>query len=363
MNVINKTNKYLLENYPLIWNTRLVWMISVNILVHLLFFSIGFSSANNLEDLKNNYSLNSFFFVSSAIYYNFLISIFVVLVWFIFYLRNNAFKNTYCLKKGMLFKQFCIIFFIFFISTTQYFSFKKGLITKIKTLYSWDEVNKDIKTFNKVALFLVQNQSDYEIDKKKYPKPFPLNVAFTDSNKLNENVDITKPFLEYKGSKFQFYEIDEELWDKNTENNNLLNEYNKYDFKYRIVKDVSEFKALLHPSLYNYSKTKFTTGQDSIESKKLLNYYQDILEKADEFSIKEELKKGIYLAQKYQIKHNLNIPEWYQLINNQPNYLLKELINVNDPNLKDVNGFYYNNNYSNNNSTFDIGRDCKLNSV
>ncbi|AUC84671.1 hypothetical protein CW731_04915 [Polaribacter sp. ALD11] len=330
MNFINKINKHLLENYPLIWNTRLVWMLAVNILVHLLFFMIGYASANSIEDLKAHYNLSNFFFETSTVYYNFLISIFILLVWVIYYLRNNAFKSVYSLKKGMLFKQFCVILLIFFISTTQYFSFKKGLVTKIKSLYSWAEVSEDIKTFNNIGLFFVHKQSDFEINKKKYPKPFPLKVAINTKNST-DNVDFEKPYLEYEGTQFQFYSINEKFWQEDLKEHAFLNDYEKNSFKYRNIEDISAFKELLHPSLYNYSETKFTIGQDSTDLKNQLKYFQNILDTGDESKIKEDLKKGLFLAKKYELSTNLNIETWFNLVNNKPNYLLKELLNTSNP--------------------------------
>lgn len=343
MNFINKVNKHLLENYPLIWNTRLVWMLVANVFVHLLFFMIGYSSANTITDLKEHYTLSNFFFETSTVYYNFLISIFILLIWIIYYLRNNAFKNLYSFKRGMLFKQFCIILFIFFISTTQYFSFKKGLVTKIKSLYSWVEVNEDIKAFNSISLFLMHNQADYKIDKKKYPKPFPLKVAINNKNST-DNIDFKKPYLEYEGTQFQFYNINEKLWQEDSKQNEYLTVYGKHSFKYRNIEDISAFKELLHPSLYNYSGTKFTIGQDSIDLENQLKYFQNILNNQDESKIKDDLKKGLYLARKYELSTNLSIESWFDLVNNSPNYLLKELINVSNPVNKELRSYTSNSN-------------------
>ncbi len=349
MNFINKINKYLLERYPLIWNTRLIWMITLNILIHLLFFVIGYTSANEIADLKKQPNLSAFFYSSSGIYYNFLISIFTLLIWIVFYLRNNAFKNLYEIPKGLLFKQFCIILFIFFISTSQYFSFKQGLITKIKNLYSWQEVDRDIKTFNKAGLFLIQNLDYYNIDNKKYPKPFPLKVTSASIDGYTGNIDSTKSFMEHKGRLYQFYNINKELYQQEKSKkdiyNNIYYENNKYyNFKYRIVEDVSDYKILLNPSLLNYSETLFPFGQDSIAYQNQLKSHQKILENGDELEIKNELKNLIVLAKKYEINHNLTIDNWFPLVNNRnDNYLIKELINKSDPNEKE----YQNNNYTN----------------
>lgn len=350
MNTINKINKYLLEHYPLIWNTRLFWMIIVNLAVHLLFFLIGFSTINGLEDLKQHYTLDNYFFDTSNLYYNVLISIFILLIWIIFYLRNNAFKNLYSIKKGMLFKQFCIILLIIFMSITQFFSFKKGLTLKIKSLYSWQEIDADIKAFNRTALFLAQNEADYKIGEKQYPEPFPLKKATAYRRNLSKKIDTTKSFFKYKGEYFQFYKVNEEAKLEDKDEYLPQNVYHN-DFKYRIVKDVSEFKQLLYPSLLNYSKEKFSYGQDSLAHKNQLDYQEEILKNQDGFKIREALNEMLFLAKKYKIKHNLEVETWFKLIDNKPNYFLKKLINTADPSFEDHNRVKYNKkNTSRNNS-------------
>ena len=336
MHIINKINKYLLEQHPLIWNTRLVWMLGINILVHLLFFSLGFSSVKGVEDLKFFHNLKAFFFETSAVYYNVLISIFVLLIWVLFYLRNNAFKDLYSVKKGMLFQQFLIIFFVIFISSSQYYSFNKGLTVRIKALYSWQEIDADIKAFNKTALFLTQDQENFEINKKKYPTPFPLEVAKTSNYSKPPAIDKTKPYVKYNGDDFQFYKIDEAAKEKDVKENRYDNLASN-NFKYRIVEDITAFRALIHPSLYNFSKQQFSYGQKEIDYQNQLNYYQKILDDKNSFKIKEALKTFLNLAKKYKATSNLELEKWFQLIDNQPNYLLKELIGKSNPTLDNFN--------------------------
>ena len=343
MNIINKVNKYLLEQYPLIWNTRLIWMIIINLLVHFIFLIIGYSSVNSLEDLKEEYKLNAYFYERAPVYYNFLISIFIILVWFIFYLKNNAFKSLYAVKRGMLFQQFFIIIFIIFISTSQFYSFKLGLTTKVKSLYSWEEVDKDLKRFNELRIFLPINQSDYEIDKRQSPDPFPLKVDIQKKSAEFNNIDLNKPYIELNETLYQFYKQDKKQYQKDK----AIEEYSVnltiYDTKYRIVKDASKFKDFIHPSLYNYSKQEFIYGQDSIDYKSQLEYQKSILENENEFIIKNELKTFLLLANKYKTKHNLTVDNWFSIINNQPNYLLKELINPSNPLKEAYNQVGYNN--------------------
>jgi hypothetical protein len=324
-------------------------MIGVNIIIHLLFFIIGYSSVDGMEDLKMYSSLGAFFNETSNIYYNLLISICILLIWIILYLRNNAFKNLYFIKKGMLFKQFCIISFIIFISTSQYYSFKKGLSVKIKSLYSWQGIDKDIKTFNRLNIFLMQNQQDYEINKKKYPEPFPLEMAIGYEHNLSENIDTTKVYLKHEGHFVQFYKYAKEPDVTNNIKTSIdlfKPAYSNHDFEDRIVKDVSVFREFFHPSLYNYSSQKFTYGQNSSDYKKQLESHQKILDEKVDFKIQEELAILLTLANKYEIKHNLKVEEWFQLINHKPNYLLSKLINTSNPVLDDFSNAKYNKNLS-----------------
>ena len=56
-----KIDQYLLENYPTIWNTKIVWMLLVNVIIHILFFFIGFFSHANPESLQTTNVISDYF--------------------------------------------------------------------------------------------------------------------------------------------------------------------------------------------------------------------------------------------------------------------------------------------------------------
>ncbi len=322
MNFIKKINTYLLEQYPLIWNTRLVWMLGVALVSHLLFFFIGYFSVSNQLDIQSEYRLSEFYFGTSVVFFNVLFSIILLLIWIIYYLQNNAFKNLYRIKKGTLFAQFCIIIFIFFININQYYSFNQGLKLKIRNLYSWEEVDADIKEFNKTAIFLINERNNYSIDDKKYPAPFPLKYEETDYKTLIKRIDTSKAYFKYGAAYYQFYKIDTALLNKDSRNGNIVvyNDYsdeyiaNKQDFKYRIVKDVLAYKEDVAPCLLNYSSTLYSYGQSTVTYNARIKYYEELFKRGNESEIKENLQSFLNLSKKYQIDHNLNIPEWYDLL-------------------------------------------------
>ena len=51
---IYKTNQYLLERYPTIWNTKLVWMLSIALVLHLIFFVFGLFTLVNPKMLQDS---------------------------------------------------------------------------------------------------------------------------------------------------------------------------------------------------------------------------------------------------------------------------------------------------------------------
>jgi len=174
---------------------------------------------------------------------------------------------------------------------------------------------------------------EYEIDKKAYPKPFPLKVAVGYDHNLGLSIDTTQAFIKRGDSFLQFYKFD---------NNSDLEPQNSYEprsgiaydsFNDRTIIDISKFKEFLNPSLFNYSKEMFNYGQDSLDYKNQLKFYEKILNDKDDVKIKESLNTMFSLSKKYEIKHNLTIDNWFKLIDNKPNYHLTNLIHKSNPNI------------------------------
>ena len=341
MNFVKKINAYLLTHYPLIWNTRLVWMLGVSAITHILFFLIGYFAVSNQVDIESEYSLSEFYFGTSIVFFNVLLCIIVLLVWIVYYLQNNAFKNLYALKRGALFTQFCILLCIIFINITQYYSFNQGIKLKIRNLYAWETVDKDIKELNKTAVFLINEAQNYRINAKAYPAPFPLEFSNTNqkNNTLTHKIDTTKAYFLHEKVYYQFYEVNTQL--KNEELKEEEKEISSYqrtaryedeetDFKYRIVKDVSSYKDDINNCLINYSSTLYRYGQDATAHNERLKYYENLFNKGDEGEIKENLQSFLNLATKYKIENNLNVEEWYGLLDENNYTYATNLIEENE---------------------------------
>lgn len=337
MNFMKKSNTYLLENYPLIWNTRLVWMLGASMLSHILFFIIGYFTVNNQEDIQAKYNLEDFYFDEPVVFFNILLSFLIIIIWILYYVQNNAFKNLYNIKKGMLFGQLSIIIVIVFMNINQYYSFNQGLKFKIRSLYSWEEIDADIKQMNKQAVFFIQNYNDYKLKEKAYPAPFPLFHKKTRESSLLSYIDTSKTYFKIDEYYYQFFNIDYDLIKRDKELNKLAKLYDslKIENGYgnileaRLVEDVSKYKEDVKNCLPNFSKTLYSYGQDSLAYKNRLQFYEGLFKRADENEIKENLQLFLNLAKKYKIEHNLNIEEWYSLLDGNNYTYTKILIDEN----------------------------------
>ena len=277
-NFINKTNQYLLERYPIIWNTKLLWMLAIAIGLHLLFFIYGFLSLSNPESLQS-YRAEDIFFKSGGIFISIIMSILMIVFWLIMMFKNNAFKSFYPTRAWDLVKQFGAYFLIIFISISFYFSFQTGLKTYISQTYNDERFEKDIETANRAAMFFSHNVFDYKLNNKIYPSKFQEFYCET----IDDLIDESKPFIKSSfDNKHQFYtlktltrdtysEYIDSIYDASVFNESAGVNLKKYFFKDEVV-DVSGDIETAQPSYYHYSSV---FDQDGISNYSGDSYYDE----------------------------------------------------------------------------------------
>src|SRR5690606_3380798 len=106
MNFINKINNYLIQRYPTVWNTRIVWMLLISLLVHCLFFFIGSVSQTESSAYNDYYNSEIRYFKSGWSFTGAIISMLMLVGWLVVMFKNNAFKNFYPISNIQLFGQF-----------------------------------------------------------------------------------------------------------------------------------------------------------------------------------------------------------------------------------------------------------------
>lgn len=153
--MIKKLNKYLLENHPLVWNTRLVWMLGILIAMHLAFFVMGYFSYFSPVDLHSG-NLFQTYFDSGLVWIGILLSILIFILWMNQYFKQNAFKLFYPKSNLSIYKEFIIIFLISILGISQYFSYTKGLEIRVAGLKTTEQLEKEIDLTNRAAAFTLQ---------------------------------------------------------------------------------------------------------------------------------------------------------------------------------------------------------------
>ncbi|OEK07619.1 hypothetical protein A8C32_17640 [Flavivirga aquatica] len=360
-NFISKTNKYLIQKHPIIWNTKLVWMLSIAYILHVIFFMLGFVALANPEVL-HNYRAKSIFFDNSTVFINVILSILLLVLWLIYLFKNNAFKSFYPTSNLKIFKQFACYLVIVFSSISFFLSHNLGLKSYINSTYNNDRIKKEIQISNDAALFFSQNLNDYTLNQRRYPEP--LNTLYCETYQGTKLAsDSVTPHLSFLDYNYRFYT----LKTKKGLGRNIYNDSTYKNFIYYKIKDtvhtyfykdavydVSNIIKSATPSYYNYSKTFYVAEDENLHELDITynsndNYYNDydnsyynkefsirneirnkknheLLTRNNTQEIKQLLANFLAVVNQYRVAHNLTTNEWFDLIYNPNDFELKSLI-------------------------------------
>ncbi len=355
---IYKTNQYLLENHPIIWNTKIVWVLITVFFIHILFFAFGYTALTNPEML-HEYGAKTIFFESGTVFISIILSVLIIVFWLIFMFKNNAFKSFYPSSKLKLFKQFVCYLIIIFFSVSFFISFNSGVKAYTYSTYKNERFDKEVKAANNTALFFSKNLRDYTINQRRYPSPF--NQLYCESyEELEENKnDSISSHLTFLNHNYAFYTL-------KTKEGSLNQGYQDSDysgFLFYTTKDtlstyyykdsiynIKTIAKSAYPSYYNYSsiffspkkelanisniKTNYTlideyeynvayfSKENEIRNK--LNY--ELLNRNNPKEIKQLLETFLAIAENYKIKNNITADKWFNLVYNPKDFKVNSLI-------------------------------------
>ncbi len=369
MNFINKINNYLIQRYPTVWNTRIVWMLVISLLVHILFYFIGYLSHTNPVSLQTSRVVDNYF-TTGVIMVHIICSMLLLVGWLVYMFKNNGFKNFYPTSNLKLFGQFVCYLVIVFASITFYFSYMVGFRAYINATYPNEELVENVKKINKAYPFLSLEYQDYELDKKSYPKLF--NDLYCETN--TDLIDQNQKYLESHGKKYQFYSLYKVGVTERDENRKFkypAAEYKKntplaykavkndtcfYYFKKEVV-DVSAHVKTANLTYYNFSEQFYTLDFNEIDYFDRYNYsypvyteeqaydgtdfnkgkrydlnknLTEILDRKNPDEIKKILTNFLEVSKKYQIRTNLTADKWFKLIYYPENFEVKHFIAKNE---------------------------------
>jgi hypothetical protein len=178
---MERINRYLLTHYPLLWNTRMVWVLLANVVIHLLFFLSGLGAVDRTT-IQHYYSPDS---VSDESLHTIaaLFSLVFIIVWCVFYLRNNAFKSFYRIGKWYPAKEFAILFLIFLSTICYAQSFRWGVRVGARNITNTQQLQNEISQVNQAMVYV-------PVEKVSY---FVLNTCEARRTRNNEAASIELP--------------------------------------------------------------------------------------------------------------------------------------------------------------------------
>ncbi|NMH86679.1 hypothetical protein [Flavivirga algicola] len=364
---IYKTNQHLLENHPIIWNTKLLWALTTAIILHVLFFVFGFFAITNPKIL-HEYGAKQIFFENGTVYISIILSILILVIWLIFLFKNNAFKSFYPISRLKLFKQFFIYLIITFLSTTFYISYNLGVKSYISYQYDDESTEKEISASNTASLFFSKNILDYTINQRCYPPPFDTLYCEIYNGITRTEDSLSLRFLDYHYKYYTLYKKEGTINQEFTDSTYTDYVYYKtkdtirtYFYKDSFF-DISPHVKTVNPSYFNYSKIFYESQKDKLEHDVIqynyseyndfdydqynyrlgfnknnkrwskLNY--DLLKRNDPNEIRQILSDFLVICNQYEIRHNLTAKNWFDMIYHPDgNFELKNLIR-NEPRLE-----------------------------
>ena len=140
--------KYLLERFPLVWNTHLIWALPLILAIHLFFFLWGFATVT--DENMSNYSFGlENHFEGLPMVMSFIVIVLMLVGWFIRLFKNNAFERFYPVSEWQLFRQFVIYLFIMGGILSSGFSFTIGESAKVHWRYTDSYIHNVLRQYPK----------------------------------------------------------------------------------------------------------------------------------------------------------------------------------------------------------------------
>lgn len=269
--MLRKIQKYLLINHPLLWNIKIISLTAFSITFHIIFFLIGYSRGSlNFTETDNNYSYDTA--EGTIIFFSVLVSILFLIIWAVYYFKNNALKSFYPKNNFSLFKEWFLTLIASLLISTFLVSYFYGKETKIRSYYSETEARKRCETLA-LGSFFVNGSYAYYYDGQETVE------AYQESNITIDTLgaDSVKTHFIYKGKKYSV----SSLLNKN------LNAYSFFDAK----KD-----SLLKERIKNL----------------LVNNQKD--------SIRTLLKNYLAIAKQHNLKASINEDQWLNLTYDYPKF-------------------------------------------
>ncbi|KQM28330.1 hypothetical protein [Chryseobacterium sp. Leaf201] len=342
---IKDYNRYLLEKHPTVWNTKIVWMLLAGLIIHMIFFFIGYISHADPKSL-HKFDVRDDYFADGMIFIHLIISILMIVGWLILMFKNNAFKNFYPVTKWKMFSQFLQYFVIIFTCTSFFFSYMTGFRLFVKNTYPDDQMSESIAVINKTYPFFSQDIEHYTLDNKIFPQ-YPGLFCETGIEKIDRN----KKYFVYYDRVYQYYTLySKTVYEKDNSGgypfpgtepearfaySEKHADSETYYFKKEVV-DLSPYIKTTGLTFYNFSNIFY---RNNLEEKTFLQreYYNDqftdydknsyrkeraeisrltaqLLDKRSPAEIEKLMKSFLKISRDFGISNNLEAGNWAKMV-------------------------------------------------
>lgn len=290
--------KYLLINQPLLWNLKIVPLTVFAIIFHLVFFILGYYNGGlNFTENENSYSFNAG--EGTLIFFSVLLSILSLILWVVFYFKNNALKSFYPKNNFSLFKEWLLIVFSCLLIITYLVSYFYGKETRVRSYFSEAEAKKRCETLAMGSFFVNGSYAYYQ---NNFVADTAVEVDALDTAAIAVDSAAAiqmKTSFDYKGKSYS--------------NNSLLNKnINDYSF--------------------------FNSEKDSILKERIKTW----LVNNQKDSVRNLMKNYLKIAKEHDLKASIDENKWVNLTYDYPNFEKYKTIGSEE---RDI---YYQDNFNNN---------------
>lgn len=282
--------KKLLLKYPLLWNTKFVPMVAIGLLLHLIFFGLGYLDGTIDFSNRNNLDIEV-----TCILFGVLLVIIIIILWLVNYFKNNSLKSFYSKSKYSLFYEWLQIFVVSTLLITFYLPFSVGKQLHQRSYYSLEETTNRCKTIATADMFIDGSFGETEIDS--------LASGLIDSlgNKIALN----------------YNPEDADTAEYATEKESMAVEaVAAYTYKDHIIFNGKKYDQF---SLVNRNTFEFTVisrEQDSLNRIKVQNWlYQD-----NQAEVKKLMDNYLKLIREHNLATNLTLDKWFQAVYKAPEF-------------------------------------------
>lgn len=264
--MFTKTQKRLLENYPILWNTKFVPMGITVLFINIFFFITGYFSGS-INFYETDYDLNS----TTVIYLiSVLASLLILIIWLVFYLKNNGFKSFYPKQSNALYVEWLLTFILLIGNQLYPYSYYQGIIYKERTFASKQQIYEAKKILNQIQVVIPDSYNYYQFNPientidslEKDPDSTPMHLSLLNFYPYNKEIEQVKNWL---------------INEQKDSIRNLIREYLDLQKKHNLSTNLtvnSWMKIVYNPPNYIVTESNYISNAKNQNDDNIKNYVE-----------------------------------------------------------------------------------------